>query len=292
MDRTTKVICLERQSAKPIAVGNHCSIGRAAVNTIVLSCARVSRRHAIIRRDARDRYILMDLGSNNGTYVNGERIDHLVELQTGDVIQIGSDRLVFRINSAGLVEDEDGLSNGKCEEPATFVPCWLLLGNRNDAGSFDISTPAEDDCYKTVVGWLQLCQRIVQRHKGLITDPADRKLFAYWPDPHRDPAVTASVVSALRQIRPVQTRFDCEFRLALHFGSILIGEEPSRSRKSLIGTEISSIIGMHRLAWKLSVPCIASEEANRRTSALAPSVALVPEGDEGKQPYFNLFAEA
>ncbi|OQY90291.1 MAG: hypothetical protein B6D38_04705 [Anaerolineae bacterium UTCFX1] len=52
--------------------------------------AGVSRLHAAIRRDS-DRVIIMDLGSSNGTYLNGRRLNsHMEEqLKRGDVIALG-----------------------------------------------------------------------------------------------------------------------------------------------------------------------------------------------------------
>jgi hypothetical protein len=48
----------------------------------------VSRRHAVIVRAA-DRYLIEDLGSTNGTFVNGRRVDRPVPLRDGDVIFLG-----------------------------------------------------------------------------------------------------------------------------------------------------------------------------------------------------------
>jgi pSer/pThr/pTyr-binding forkhead associated (FHA) protein len=53
----------------------------------------VSRRHAIVqRRD--DAWFVVDSGSLNGTYVNGEQVDE-TKLATGDELQIGKFKLTF-----------------------------------------------------------------------------------------------------------------------------------------------------------------------------------------------------
>jgi pSer/pThr/pTyr-binding forkhead associated (FHA) protein len=67
--------------------------GRHPDSDIFLDDVTVSRKHAIFRREG-DTFIVRDVGSLNGTYVNRERIDE-VALTTGDEVQIGKFRLVF-----------------------------------------------------------------------------------------------------------------------------------------------------------------------------------------------------
>jgi DNA-binding response OmpR family regulator len=71
------------------------SIGRWDGNDIVLSDREVSRRHAQIRHDA-GQYVLVDLGSKNGTLVNGARIERATVLADGDELTIAPRfRLLF-----------------------------------------------------------------------------------------------------------------------------------------------------------------------------------------------------
>ena len=68
-------------------------VGRHPESEIFLDDITVSRRHAeFIRRGAV--YVVKDVGSLNGTYVNRERIDE-TELTNGDEVQIGKFKLVF-----------------------------------------------------------------------------------------------------------------------------------------------------------------------------------------------------
>ncbi len=69
-------------------------IGRAVENEIVVTSRRVSREHAQIRRDGW-RIILEDLGSTNGTFFNGERLQTAVQLRDGDQIKIGDVQFTF-----------------------------------------------------------------------------------------------------------------------------------------------------------------------------------------------------
>jgi pSer/pThr/pTyr-binding forkhead associated (FHA) protein len=69
------------------------TVGRDTGSAIFLDDITVSRRHAIIqRRD--DGWFVIDSGSLNGTYVNGEQVDE-TKLATGDELQIGKFQLTF-----------------------------------------------------------------------------------------------------------------------------------------------------------------------------------------------------
>jgi hypothetical protein len=68
-------------------------IGRSSGCDVVVDDPNVSRRHAEIRRLG-EGYSLVDLGSTNGTEVNGQRVGE-TSLMNGDVIGVGTTRLTF-----------------------------------------------------------------------------------------------------------------------------------------------------------------------------------------------------
>src|SRR5665811_2185993 len=74
------------------------STGRHPNSDIFLDDVTVSRKHATFRREG-DVFLVHDVGSLNGTYVNRERIDE-VALKTRDEVQIGKFRLVFYAGAA------------------------------------------------------------------------------------------------------------------------------------------------------------------------------------------------
>jgi pSer/pThr/pTyr-binding forkhead associated (FHA) protein len=69
------------------------SAGRHPDSDIFLDDVTVSRRHAEFRREGGE-FVVIDVGSLNGTYVNREPVDQAV-LANGDEVQIGKFRLVF-----------------------------------------------------------------------------------------------------------------------------------------------------------------------------------------------------
>jgi NADH:ubiquinone reductase (H+-translocating) len=74
--------------------GDMLKIGRAPDNHIVVNDQRVSRYHSVLKRQGTD-YLLEDVGTPNGTYINDQRIQHHL-LAPGDVIRIGQTTFVYR----------------------------------------------------------------------------------------------------------------------------------------------------------------------------------------------------
>ncbi|MCL6471492.1 MAG: DUF3662 domain-containing protein [Firmicutes bacterium] len=72
-------------------------IGRSSDNSIVIPDPNVSRHHATVEKIG-SQYILKDLDSTNGTFVNGMRVGERI-LKHGDVITIGTTKLQFRRES-------------------------------------------------------------------------------------------------------------------------------------------------------------------------------------------------
>ena len=95
-----------RASRRIVADGGTLTIGRADDNTLALADGRASRHHArLIARDGL--LILTDLGSTNGTRVNGEVIREL-PVGAGDEIRIGDTVIRVEAVDDGLPAEPDG----------------------------------------------------------------------------------------------------------------------------------------------------------------------------------------
>ncbi len=90
---TIRIIGIEGRIQNLPLSGKELSMGRSKDNDIVLSDHAVSRYHARLI-DTKEGYLLTDLGSFNGTKVNGRSIQNVL-LQNGDEIKIGRATIVF-----------------------------------------------------------------------------------------------------------------------------------------------------------------------------------------------------
>jgi pSer/pThr/pTyr-binding forkhead associated (FHA) protein len=76
--------------------GDRLVIGRSPLSDVVLTAdAQVSGTHAVLERIA-DHWFVRDVGSRNGTYVNGEQVREPVWLRAGDELRIGKSLLVLK----------------------------------------------------------------------------------------------------------------------------------------------------------------------------------------------------
>jgi pSer/pThr/pTyr-binding forkhead associated (FHA) protein len=92
------------------------SIGRSHENTVVLDDPRVSRKHIEIRV-IRDHFVIFDLGSSGGTYVNGQRVSQGM-LYPGDLISLAGVNMVFTRDTRFLHQsDSSGNSMGPGQRP-------------------------------------------------------------------------------------------------------------------------------------------------------------------------------
>lgn len=89
---------------KSYEIGREAIIGRSSSAHVHLPHIGVSRRHARLVCDDEGRYFVEDLGSRNGTYVNGERVTRRL-LGFGDEIRIGN-RIDLLFTRASAVEDK------------------------------------------------------------------------------------------------------------------------------------------------------------------------------------------
>jgi adenylate cyclase len=95
-------------------LGDSNILGRSTTASVRLADREVSRKHSQVDREGEE-YILRDLGSSNGTFLNGKRIFGPTRLKDGDEVVIGTSKMEFRLaggaakpKNAEIVHGDDG----------------------------------------------------------------------------------------------------------------------------------------------------------------------------------------
>lgn len=103
-------------------------LGRASVSDVRLQHPSISRRHAQISRKG-DRFYVRDLGSQNGTYANKQRVEAEIEIFIGDVVTIGSAQIKLRGPTQSPMSSEtEAQPSRRSKKPANSLAQVALFG--------------------------------------------------------------------------------------------------------------------------------------------------------------------
>lgn len=104
VDRVSKLVFIEQGpiGGRVLPVDPGATIGREGCD-ILLADPEVSRRHAVVR-EVDSSPAIEDVGSRNGTFVNGERIVGVRKLGRGDTIRFGN--TLWRIDTLSGARDQ------------------------------------------------------------------------------------------------------------------------------------------------------------------------------------------
>src|SRR4051812_1762603 len=209
-------------SGEKFPVSGNSSIGRSAKNIIVIDSQKVSRRHALINVQNVGEFWLIDLGSSNGTFLNGRRLHQPIRLCDQDQIIVG-DRLFIFHQPEEITDDYRTTFAERTIREIANVPCWLLVA---DIENFTpLSRTLTSDRLATLIGgWVAACKEIIEAENGMIDKYLGDGFLAYW---RGDPKTSKDIATALEKLKEAQARNEPRFRLALHFGFVAIGGVPS-----------------------------------------------------------------
>ncbi|MDJ0844519.1 FHA domain-containing protein [Crocosphaera sp.] len=101
----------------PLAGKNYWTIGRGRDNDFAIGDHCISRNHAILQSTETGDFLLIDLGSRNGTFVNDRRVSIPVTLKSGDKVTFGKTELDFY----GPVRNENDITPPEFADRDTIV---------------------------------------------------------------------------------------------------------------------------------------------------------------------------
>ena len=121
------ILQLDDRVLKQYDMGMMATIGRLSDNSVMIDSPAVSSHHACVFRDG-DQFVVEDLQSTNGTFVNGKRVSRHA-LQQGDVVTVGKHQLVLDQLAVAEPAAADGADPSAPSQGDTmFLDAKTLLG--------------------------------------------------------------------------------------------------------------------------------------------------------------------
>lgn len=262
---------LESRTGEQWPVALSCSIGRSPSNQIVFSGTKVSRRHAIVHSQGNNEFWLVDLGSSNGTCLNGRRVSQPTRLKNRDEISIGDFVLTFRMPEPVNAEGNSQTLTEATLHDVKTASCWLLLVDMVDSTA--IAKKMLPGQLATTTGrWLAACTEIIEKNDGVINKFLGDGFFAYWPQLK----LQREVSQALIQLKDLQEKADPDFRVVLHCGEVTVGGIAARGEESLMGTDVNFVFRLEKLAGSRGDRRLMSAVAQKR---LGDTIQTALEGE-------------
>lgn len=235
------------QKKIPLAEKAVWNIGRGDDCSIVINARWISRNHAMIQLTDGGESFLIDLGSRNGTFVNGKRISIPVLLKNKDEISFGqttASEVFLKFSCpANSVDSSSGLSCD-LEASATFqvneqrLITVLVLDIR---GFTKLTLEMDQANLSKMIGtWFGEASKIIQLHGGNVEKYIGDAIMAVWLHPANKPAggEIKQVLVALRELwkmtQSLQTRFTIPMPLrigsGLNTGYAIVGNQGTSER--------------------------------------------------------------
>ena len=286
-------------------IGNTATIGRSRENTISLHAnPHVSRQHAVIRCHNAYQFQITDLGSRNGTFVNGRRVITPTILTHGAVIRITNNELIFE-QSDEISEDTTFDATLAAGPESTHDQSAVVAVMVCDIRGFSTVSEllSEDELARTLGQWFRDVGNIVHKNGGTIDKFIGDAVLAYWTRESSDGEESRGALgSALELLDAADKRCwrlseEKPFRIAvaLHHGSVTCGNVGLVAQRdaTILGDTVNTVFRIESLMKQLNQRLALSQDF--LTTLPVPGINLNDLGDhqlKGKYQTVRLFGMA
>ncbi|MFZ4775112.1 MAG: FHA domain-containing protein [Terrimicrobiaceae bacterium] len=274
-----------------VEVKNTATIGRGKDNTVSLHMSpHVSRQHAIVRCHNAWQYQIMDLGSRNGTFVNGRRVITPVLLEHGAVIRITTNEITFEqieSNSPDSSYDVTLAAGTDATHEESAVVAIMVCDIRGFSTMSEILP--EDTLARTLGEWFRLAGNLVQDSGGTIDKFIGDAILAYWIQGAEPGAEVANAFAtgagllekAGRHSWPDHPETPFHVAVALHHGTVTCGNIGLVAQRdaTIIGDAVNTVFRMEGLMKQLGQKLTVSGDFH----ALLPEPVKPTFADLGEQ---------
>lgn len=293
-------ITLESGETRELRIGNTATIGRSPANDVPLpGSGLVSRQHAILRcHNGRD-YQLMDLGSRNGTCVDGRRVIMPVNLLNEACISIGGHAIIFRSvpESAMIQAEEVTIASGTGFGTASNnLEVAILVCDLRGFSTFSESLSPELVA-RTLGGWFREVAALVHESGGVVDKFIGDAVLAYWSG-EGDCARALDLAKRLRAVAAgmcwPESGTALAIGVALHHGEVASGNIGVLAQRdaTIIGDAVNTAFRLEGLMKQLGPPVLLSEDFVKRLESPQGFEDLGEHSLKGKSRQVRVFGWA
>lgn len=159
------------------------TVGRGEENNFVLPDRWISRNHAMLQRMETGEFYLIDLGSRNGSFVNGRRVSVPVTLHNGDRLTFGQTELEFYYpDLGGLTDSSVGAESQEFTATATLHVRRLISVMVVDIRDFTVMTRQLDEkiLSEAIGTWFRCAGDIIRQYGSWVDKYIGDAIMAVW----------------------------------------------------------------------------------------------------------------
>jgi len=285
-----------------IEIGNTATIGRSRDNTVSLSFnPHVSRQHAIVRCHNAYEYQIMDLGSRNGTFVDGRRVITPLTLRHGSNIKICGCELRFEQTESS--SDSTGIDVTLAAGTDTGLDQTLEVAIMVcDLRGFSTMSErlAEEQVARTLGEWFRHAGNQIQQSGGTIDKFIGDAILAYWPRIPSGPNESESALTTARTLItqaaamawPVAEKTPLRVAIAMHHGSVTAGNIGLVAQRdaTIIGDAVNTVFRMESIMKPLGQRLVWSHDFQQKLAvAQGDAIDLGEHQLKGKNQLVRMF---
>lgn len=168
-----------REQIVPLEDGQTIRLGRSIDNDIVLDDPAVSRSHATISASLRG-VVVADNSSLNGIFVNGARLEFMKDLDSNDIVDIGSTKLKVDLRSSQVIASLSTVSAARAMtasmEPVTAT---ILVASIRNYKNISEQVPTVE-LMETLLRWTQTVSKVIQDGNGKLDKFVGHRVISFW----------------------------------------------------------------------------------------------------------------
>lgn len=277
---------LEDEQGNRTAVTGTLMIGRSSRSTLQLDSDQVSRQHALVHSQNGAEHWLVDLGSTNGTICRRRRVQQPMQLNDGDVIQIGAHRLVYRVQRRPANVTRSLSTRPITRKRLTRSPHWLLLADIARSSSL-IQTLSLEQFAVMVGRWFMQSRQVIEKNRGAINQYLGDGFFAQWSV---EPGDAEAVRGAVAELEALRSGDAPPFRIVVHRAEIAVDTSSELGGNTVFGPDVHFLFRLEKVAGAQGWPLALSESAAAAFSKVQPCSLLglaEVAGFPGKHPFYK-----